>query len=256
MSTTININTEDLLKAGVHFGHLKKKWNPKMAPYIFMTKNKIHIIDLNKTYKMLENASSVVKQLAKSNKKILFVATKKQAKDIVREEAIRANMPYVTERWLGGMLTNFSTVRKSIKKMANIEKMQADGTFEHISKKERLMLIREKAKLERVLKGIENLKKLPAAIFVVDIQTEHLAIKEATRLNIPIIGMVDTNSDPKLVDFAIPSNDDASKSIKLITSTIVDSMIEGFRERQAENVDSAEEVSETVQVSKEETTAN
>lgn len=229
--SNLNISYEDMLEAGVHFGHLTRKWNPAMSPYIFMERNGIHVIDLNKSMRMLDEACKVAKQLAASGRKILFVATKKQAKDIVAQEAIRVNMPYVTERWLGGMLTNFSTVRKSIKKMANIEKMEADGTFKTLSKKERLMLSREKEKLERVLKGIAGLNRLPSALFIIDIKKEHIAVAEAHKLNIPTFGMVDTNSDPNLVDFPVPANDDAAKSITLIVRAICDSIAEGLEER-------------------------
>lgn len=224
-------NYNDLLEAGVHFGHLRKKWNPYMSPYIFMEKNGIHIIDLNKTLRMLQDAANAAKQLSISGRKILFVATKKQAKEIVETEARRVNMPFVTERWLGGMLTNFSTVRKSIKQMKNIEKMKTDGTFERINKKERLMLTREKAKLEKVLGGIADLNRLPSALFVVDIKKEHIAIAEARKLNIPTIAMVDTNSNPNLVDFPIPANDDAAKSITLIMRVMTDAIAEGLQER-------------------------
>jgi small subunit ribosomal protein S2 len=223
---------KDLLEAGVHFGHLKKKWNPKMLPYIFMERKGIHIIDLNKTLENLEEASAAMKQMARSGKKILFVATKKQAKEIVSDAAQRSGMPYVTERWLGGMLTNFSTIRKSIKKMQSIEKMLTDGTAENITKKERLRLSREKAKLEKVLGGIAALNRLPAAIFLVDIMNEHIALAEAKKLGIQTIGMVDTNSDPTLVDFAIPANDDATKSIAIITNYVTEALIEGMTERQ------------------------
>ena len=229
--SNLNISYEDMLEAGVHFGHLTRKWNPAMAPYIFMERNGIHVIDLNKSMRMLDEACKVAKQLAASGRKILFVATKKQAKDIVAQEAIRVNMPYVTERWLGGMLTNFSTVRKSIKKMANIDKMESDGTFATLSKKERLMLSREKEKLERVLKGIAGLNRLPSALFIIDIKKEHIAVAEAHKLNIPTFGMVDTNSDPNLVDFPVPANDDAAKSITLIVRSICDSIAAGLEER-------------------------
>ncbi|MEM7368555.1 MAG: 30S ribosomal protein S2 [Bacteroidota bacterium] len=224
-------NYNDLLEAGVHFGHLRKKWNPYMSPYIFMERNGIHIIDLNKTLRMLQDAANAAKQLSISGRKILFVATKKQAKGIVETEARRVNMPFVTERWLGGMLTNFSTVRKSIKQMKNIEKMKTDGTFERINKKERLMLTREKAKLEKVLGGIADLNRLPSALFIVDIKKEHIAIAEARKLNIPTIAMVDTNSNPNLVDFPIPANDDAAKSITLIMKVMTDAIAEGLQER-------------------------
>ncbi|RMG66137.1 MAG: 30S ribosomal protein S2 [Bacteroidetes bacterium] len=228
---------QDLLEAGVHFGHLRKKWNPHMAPYIFMERNGIHIIDLNKTQRMLDEAARVAKQLAISGRKILFVATKKQAKEIVEMEAKRVNMPYVTERWLGGMLTNFTTVRKSIKRMKNIDKMKTDGTFERINKKERLMFTREEAKLEKVLGGIAELNRLPSALFIVDIYKEHIAVAEARKLNIPTIAIVDTNSDPNLVDFPIPANDDASKSVQLIMRTISDAIAEGLEERKKRRED-------------------
>lgn len=225
------ITYNELLDAGVHFGHLTRKWNPAMAPYIFMEKNGIHIIDLNKTLRMAEEASRAARQLARSGRKVLFVATKKQAKDIVRAEAERVNMPYVTERWLGGMLTNFATVRKSVKKMSNIEKMETDGTFQNISKKERLMLNREKDKLNKLLSGVSDLTRLPSALYIVDIKKEHIAINEAKKLNIPTIAMVDTNSDPNQVDFAIPANDDAAKSIQYITRYIANAISEGLNER-------------------------
>lgn len=225
------VTYQNLLDAGVHFGHLRKKWNPHMSPYIFMERNGIHIIDLNKTMRMLDEAAKVSRQLAVQGRKILFVATKKQAKEIVETNAKRVNMPYVTERWLGGMLTNFATVRKSIKHMNNIDKMATDGTFDRINKKERLMLTREKAKLEKVLGGIAELNRLPSALFIVDIKKEHIAVSEARKLNIPTIAMVDTNSDPNLVDFPIPANDDAVKSIHLIVETICDSVAEGLEER-------------------------
>jgi small subunit ribosomal protein S2 len=225
------ITYDDLLEAGVHFGHLTRKWNPAMAPYIFMERNGIHVIDLNKTHKMLEEALKVIRQLSASGRKILFVATKKQAKDIVALEAVRVNMPYVTERWLGGMLTNFATVRKSIKKMGSIEKMETDGTFDRLSKKERLMKRREKAKLEKFFKGISSLNRLPSAIFIVDIKKEHIAVSEAKKLNIPTFAMVDTNSNPNEVDFPIPANDDAAKSIQLIVRAICDAINDGLDER-------------------------
>lgn len=228
---------QNLLDAGVHFGHLKKKWNPYMSPYIFMERNGIHIIDLNKTLRMLDEAARASRQLAVSGRKILFVATKKQAKELVEAEARRINMPFVTERWLGGMLTNFATVRKSIKQMQNIERMESDGTFERINKKERLMLTREKAKLEKVLGGIADLNRLPSALFIVDIKKEHIAVAEARKLNIPTIAMVDTNSNPNLVDFPIPANDDAAKSINLVIRTIADSIAEGLQERRKKKED-------------------
>lgn len=222
---------QDLLDAGVHFGHLTRKWNPKMAPYIFMEQNGIHLIDLKKTEAKLEEAKAAIRNIAKSGRKVLFVATKKQAKEIITEQAQRANMPFVTERWLGGMLTNFQTVRKSIKRMQLIDKMHTDGTFERINKKERLMLDREKAKLTRMLGGIEDMAKLPGAIFIVDVKREHIAVAEAVRLGIPTFALVDTNSDPTLVDFAIPGNDDAAKSIHIITQELTDAMIDGLQER-------------------------
>jgi small subunit ribosomal protein S2 len=225
---------QDLLEAGVHFGHLTRKWNPKMAPYIFMEQNGIHIIDLKKTESKLEEAKAAAKNIARSGRRVLFVATKKQAKEIVAEEAKRANMPITTERWLGGMLTNFQTVRKSIKRMQNIDKMATDGTFERINKKERLMLDREKAKLNMILGGIEDMTKLPGAIFIIDVKREHIAVSEATRLGIPTIALVDTNSDPTVVDYSIPGNDDASKSIQLIAREIADAIIEGTMERKRE----------------------
>lgn len=232
-----DITQQELLDAGVHFGHLKKKWNPKMLPYIFMERKGIHIIDLNKTQKQMDLAASGLRSIAKSGRKILFVATKKQAKETVANLAREINMPYVTERWLGGMLTNFSTIRKSVKKMQSIDKMLTDGTFENITKKERLMLTRQRNKMERVLGGIANLNRLPAALFVVDISHEHLAVAEAQKLGINIFAMVDTNSDPNLVDFAIPANDDASKSIDLITRHMVDAVKAGLNDRQAKKKD-------------------
>ncbi len=224
---------QQLLEAGVHFGHLKKKWNPKMLPYIFAEKKGIHIIDLNKTVDYLQESAAAIKQIAKSGKKIMFVATKKQAKEIVTECAKRVNMPYATERWLGGMLTNFNTVRKSVKKMQSIEKMLNDGSAESLTKKERLTLTRDKDKMEKVLGGIAQLGRLPAALFLVDIGHEHIALAEAKRLGITTFGMVDTNCDPNKVDFAIPANDDATKSIAIITNYIIAAIAEGLTERQA-----------------------
>ncbi|MEI7627746.1 MAG: 30S ribosomal protein S2 [Bacteroidota bacterium] len=232
---------QQLLEAGVHFGHLKKKWNPKMLPYIFAEKKGIHIIDLNKTVDHLQEASAALKQIAKSGKKIMFVATKKQAKEIVSECAKKVNMPYATERWLGGMLTNFNTVRKSVKKMQSIEKMLADGSAESLTKKERLTLTRDKEKMEKVLGGIAQLGRLPAALFLVDIGCEHIALAEAKRLGITTFGMVDTNSDPNKVDFAIPANDDATKSIAIITNYIIAAIAEGLAERQASKDDDESE---------------
>jgi small subunit ribosomal protein S2 len=224
---------QQLLEAGVHFGHLKKKWNPKMLPYIFAEKKGIHIIDLNKTTEAMQETAAALKQIARSGKKILFVGTKKQAKDIVTECAQRVNMPYVTERWLGGMLTNFNTVRKSVKKMQSIDKMLGDGSFDSITKKERLTLTRDKEKMEKVLGGIAQLGRVPAALFIVDIGHEHIALAEAKRLNITTFGIVDTNCDPNKVDFAIPANDDATKSIAIVTNYIVAAIAEGLAERQA-----------------------
>jgi len=232
---------KELLDAGVHFGHLKRKWNPAMAPYIFMEKNGIHIIDLNKTESKLNEAASAMKQIAKSGRKILFVATKKQAKDIVAEKVKEINMPYVTERWPGGMLTNFPTIRKAVKKMAAIDKMSTDGTFNHLSKRERLQITRQRAKLEKNLGSIADLTRLPAAMFIVDVHKEYIAVREANRLNIPVFAMVDTNSDPRDIDFPIPSNDDASKSIALIINYVCDSVAEGLSERKMEKEKEATE---------------
>lgn len=227
-------NFEELLDAGVHFGHLKRKWNPNMAPYIFMERNGIHIIDLYKTAAKIEEAASALKQIARSGKKILFVATKKQAKDIVSEKIKRVGMPYVTERWPGGMLTNFATIRKAVRKMASIDNMTKDPSFSNISKRERLQIARERAKLEKQLGSIADLNRLPSAIFVVDILKEHIAIAEARKLNIPTFAIVDTNSDPKKVDFPIPANDDASKSISLIVEIMIRAIEEGLMERKVE----------------------
>jgi len=225
---------QELLDAGVHFGHLKRKWNPNMAPYIFMERNGIHIIDLQKTADKLEDASAALKQIAKSGRKILFVATKKQAKDIVAERVLKVNMPYVTERWPGGMLTNFPTIRKAVKKMSAIDNMATDGTFATLSKREKLQITRQRAKLEKNLGSIADLTRLPAALFIVDISKEYIAVREATRLNIPVFAMVDTNSDPNQVEFPIPSNDDAAKSISLIVNLICESIEEGLNERKME----------------------
>ncbi len=222
---------KDLLDAGVHFGHLTRKWDPRMAPYIFMEKNGIHIIDLNKTLECLEKASYALKNIVRSGRKVLFVATKKQAQDIVTEEAKRLNMPFVTERWLGGMLTNFATIRKSLKKMSSMEKLMKDESYTNLAKRERLMISRDKEKLERVLGGIADLNRLPAALFVIDVKREHIAVKEAQKLNIPVFAMVDTNSDPNGVDFVVPANDDAFKSISLITGYIGKVIEEGLAER-------------------------
>jgi small subunit ribosomal protein S2 len=232
---------QQLLEAGVHFGHLKKKWNPKMLPYIFAEKKGIHIIDLNKTVECLQETAAAMKQIALSGKKILFVGTKKQAKDIVNESAKKVNMPFVTERWLGGMLTNFNTVRKSVKKMQSIEKMLGDGSFDSITKKERLTLSRDKEKMEKVLGGIVQLGRVPAALFIVDIGHEHIALAEAKRLGITTFGVVDTNCDPNKVDFAIPANDDATKSIAIIVNYITAAIAEGLAERQAAKEEEVED---------------
>ena len=232
---------QQLLEAGVHFGHLRKKWNPKMLPYIFAEKKGIHIIDLNKTVDALQEASAALKQIAKSGKKIMFVATKKQAKEIVSECAQRVNMPFATERWLGGMLTNFNTVRKSVKKMQSIDKMLNDGSAESLTKKERLTLTRDKEKMEKVLGGISQLGRLPAALFIVDIGHEHIALAEAKRLGITTFGMVDTNSDPNKIDFPIPANDDATKSIAIVTNYLTAAIAEGLAERQAAKDDEVDD---------------
>ncbi len=231
---------QSLLEAGVHFGHLKKKWNPKMLPYIFTEKNGIHIIDLNKTIDGLQESAAALKSIAKSGKKIMFVATKKQAKEIVSDAAKKVNMPFVTERWLGGMLTNFSTIRKSVKKMQSIEKMLEDGTMDSVTKRERLTLTRSKDKMEKVLGGISNMGRLPQALLIVDISHEHIALAEAKRLGITTFAMVDTNSDPTKVDFAVPANDDATKSIAIVTQYLTAAIMEGLEER-AQNKDAAEQ---------------
>lgn len=222
---------KDLLDAGVHFGHLKKKWNPKMAPYIFMERKGIHLIDLNRTIEGMERAANALRQIAKSGRKIMFVATKKQAKTTVAEAARSVGMPYVTERWLGGMMTNFSTIRRSVKKMNNIDKMLADETLDSITKKERLMLTRERTKLEKVLGGIANLNRLPSAVLIVDIQHEHIAVAESHKLGLRTFGLVDTNSDPTQVDYPIPANDDASKSIDIVIKYLTEAIREGLEER-------------------------
>ncbi len=227
-------NFKELLDAGVHFGHLKRKWNPAMAPYIFMERNGIHIIDLEKTVVKIDEAASAMKHIAKSGKKILFVATKKQAKEIVSEKVKAVNMPYVTERWPGGMLTNFPTIRKAVKKMSSIDKMATDGTFLNLSKRERLQVTRQRAKLEKTLGSIIDLTRLPSALFIVDVAKEHIAVREAKRLGIPVFAMVDTNSDPSDIEFPIPANDDASKSISLIIGILCDAIDEGLNERKAE----------------------
>jgi small subunit ribosomal protein S2 len=227
------VEVKDLLEAGVHFGHLTRKWNPNMAPYIYMERNGIHIINLYKTAAKIDEASEALKKIAASGRKILFVATKKQAKDIVAEKAKAANMPYITERWPGGMLTNFVTIRKAVKKMASIDRMKQDGTFNTLSKKERLAVDRLRAKLEKNLGSISDMSRLPAALFVVDTTREHIAVAEALKLKIPIFAMVDTNSDPRVIDYVIPSNDDASKSIESIMSIVSEAVIEGLSERKS-----------------------
>ena len=241
-------NFQDLLDAGCHFGHLTRKWNPAMAPYIFMERNGIHIIDLNKTVVKIDEAANALEAMAKQGKKILFVATKKQAKEIIAEKAQSVNMPYITERWAGGMLTNFTTIRKAVKKMASIDKMASDGTFDNLSKREKLQISRQREKLEKNLGSIADLTRLPAALFVVDIVKEHIAVKEAKRLGIPVFGIVDTNSNPNDVDFVIPANDDASKSIDIILGAVCSAIAEGLQQRklekEAEAADNAESAPE------------
>ncbi len=224
---------QELLQSGAHFGHLTRRWNPKMKEFIFMQRNGIHIIDLKKTQNYLQEAIDEIQKLSRAGKTILFVGTKKQSTEIIRNEAVRAGMPYVTHRWLGGMLTNFATVRKSISRMEEIERMKTDGTFDELTKKERLMLSREQDKLENTLGGIANMNRIPGAIFVVDIQKEHLAVSEAIKLHIPIIAMVDTNSDPDVPDYIVPCNDDSARTIQLVTSQVADAIIEGAAEREA-----------------------
>jgi len=228
------VEVKDLLEAGVHFGHMTRKWDPNMAPYIYMERNGIHIINLYKTAAKIEEANEALKKIAASGRKVLFVATKKQAKDIVAEKAAAANMPYITERWPGGMLTNFVTIRKAVKKMASIDRMKKDGTFNTLSKKERLQVDRLRAKLDKNLGSIADMSRLPAALFIVDIKAEHIAVKEAQKLNIPVFAMVDTNSDPRQVEYVIPANDDASKSIDKILSLVTGAIIEGLSERGSE----------------------
>jgi small subunit ribosomal protein S2 len=247
-----NTTFEELLEAGCHFGHLTRKWNPKMAPYIFMERNGIHIIDLHKTAVKLDDASAALRQIAKSGRKILFVATKKQAKAIVSEKVSAVNMPFVTERWPGGMLTNFPTIRKAVKKMTSIDKMESDGTLNHLSKRERLQVSRQRAKLEKNLGSIADLTRLPAALFVVDVMKEYIAVKEANRLGIPVFAMVDTNSSPEGVDFVIPANDDASNSISIILDKVTGSIKDGLTERKAEKEkDSADKKSKSKKAPKE-----
>ena len=236
-----NPSFEQLLEAGCHFGHLKRKWNPAMAPYIFMERNGIHIIDLYKTQAKIEEAANALKNIAKSGKRVLFVATKKQAKKVIEDKAKSVGMPFVIERWPGGMLTNFPTIRKAIKKMTTIDKMTKDGTFDNLSKREKLQITRQRAKLEKNLGSIADLNRLPSALFVVDVMKEHIAVAEANRLGIPVFGIVDTNSDPNNIDFVIPANDDASKSIELILDTICAAMQEGLEERKVEKVDNKDE---------------
>jgi len=231
-------NFEELLEAGCHFGHLKRKWNPAMAPYIFMERNDIHIIDLHKTVVKIDEAAAALKQIAKSGRKILFVATKKQAKDVVSEKATAVGMPYITERWAGGMLTNFPTIRKAVKKMSTIDKMATDGTFDNISKREKLQITRQREKLEKNLGSIADLTRLPSALFIVDVMKEHIAVLEAQRLGIPVFAIVDTNSNPNGIDFIIPANDDATKSVDVILSAMVAAIQEGLEERKVEKVDS------------------
>ena len=235
---------DQLLEAGCHFGHLKRKWNPAMAPYIFMERNGIHIIDLYKTAAKIEEASKALKQIAKSGRKVLFVATKKQAKEAIAAKAESVGMPYVIERWPGGMLTNFPTIRKAVKKMTTIDKMQKDGTFDNLSKREKLQIKRQRDKLEKNLGSISDLSRLPSALFVVDVMKEHIAVAEANRLGIPVFGIVDTNSNPENVDFVIPANDDASKSIEVILDAVCGAMAEGLEERKVEKLDTPEDKEE------------
>ena len=230
-------NFDQLLQAGCHFGHLKRKWNPAMAPYIFMERNGIHIIDLNKTVAKVDEAAEALKNIAKQGKKILFVATKKQAKDVVAEKAQSVNMPYINERWAGGMLTNFQTIRKAIKKMANIDKLMADGTYSNLSKRALLQISRQRAKLEKNLGSISDLTRLPSALFVIDVEKEHIAISEAHRLGIPVFAIVDTNANPNSVDFAIPANDDAKDSVEIILNACCEAINEGLQERKVEKAD-------------------
>src|SRR5665647_1458114 len=241
-------NFEELLEAGCHFGHLNRKWNPAMAPYIFMERNGIHIIDLHKTVIKIDEAAAALKQIAKSGRKILFVATKKQAKDVVSEKALAVGMPYITERWAGGMLTNFPTIRKAVKKMTTIDKMATDGTFENISKREKLQITRQREKLEKNLGSIADLTRLPSALFIVDVMKEHIAVLEAQRLGIPIFAIVDTNSNPNGLDFVIPANDDATKSVDVILNAMMAAIQEGLEERKVEKIDT--EASEVPNVAK------
>ena len=246
-------NFDQLLQAGCHFGHLKRKWNPAMAPYIVMERNGIHIIDLHKTAAKIDDAAEALKAIAKSGKKILFVATKKQAKEIIADKAASVNMPYVSERWAGGMLTNFPTIRKAVKKMTNIDKLMNDGTFANLSKRELLQITRQRAKLEKNLGSISDLTRLPSALFIVDVMKEHIAVKEANRLGIPVFAIVDTNSDPKNIDFVIPANDDAKESVEVILTAVCGAIAEGLEERKAEKADekaAAAQPEEAVEVKK------
>ncbi|GER58362.1 30S ribosomal protein S2 [Patiriisocius marinus] len=261
MATQTNTEVKELLKAGVHFGHLTRKWNPNMAPYIYMERNGIHIINLYKTAAKIDEANEALKKIAASGRKVLFVATKKQAKDIVADKAKAANMPYITERWPGGMLTNFVTIRKAVKKMTSIDRMKADGTFLTLSKKERLQVDRLRAKLEKNLGSISDMTRLPAALFIVDTTREHIAVAEAIKLNIPIFAMVDTNSDPRVIDYVIPSNDDASKSIEKIMGSVSEALIEGLAERKSgKDADDAKDMKKAAKADskkvKEETTVS
>ena len=238
------VSFEQLLEAGSHFGHLKRKWNPAMAPYIFMERNGIHIIDLHKTVAKIDESAAALKQIVKSGRKVLFVATKKQAKQIVADKAISVSMPYVTERWPGGMLTNFPTIRKAVKKMTTIDKMAKDGTFDQLSKREKLQITRQRAKLEKNLGSIADLNRLPSALFIIDVMKEHIAVAEANRLGIPVFAIVDTNSDPTPIDFVIPANDDATKSIEVIMTALCAAITEGLEERKVEKLDTAPESDE------------
>jgi len=244
------VTVQQLLDAGCHFGHLKRKWNPHMAPYIFMERNGIHIIDLQKTQAKLDEAAAALRQIARSGRRVLFVATKKQAKDIIVEKVGPIAMPYVTERWPGGMLTNFPTIRKAVKKMSSIDKMATDGTFDHMSKREKLQISRQRAKLEKNLGSISDMGRLPAALFVVDIMKEHIAVSEARRLSIPVFGIVDTNSDPELIDFPIPANDDAANSIAIILDVVVDALREGNSERKLDKDEEQQQESSSQQPKK------
>jgi len=251
-----NIDVKELLDAGVHFGHMTRKWDPNMAPYIYMERNGIHIINLYKTAAKIEEANEALKKIAASGRKVLFVATKKQAKDIVAEKATACNMPYITERWPGGMLTNFVTIRKAVKKMASIDRMKKDGTFNTLSKKEKLQIERLRAKLEKNLGSIADMSRLPAALFVVDVKAEHIAIKEAQKLNIPVFAMVDTNSDPRPIDFVIPANDDASKSIDKVLSLVTNAIIEGLSDRKSDKDEQPEATTVATETSAETSASN